>query len=376
MGKRMILTILALAVVFGGVFGYRLFTNHMIHQYLSHQKTPPVAVAVVKAAETEWQPELKSVGSLTARQGVDVTGEIPGLVTAIHFRSGQRVQAGDVLVTLDSRAEKAQLARLEAAAELARIQMKRQKELVKKKMAPQSALDQASAQYKQIEAQIHGQTVLIDQKSIKAPFSGLLGIRQVDLGTYFAPGTPIVTLQALDPIYVDFTLPQQDFKDIKDGQPVDISVDAWPGSNFEGHISAINPKVDSESRNFKIRAKIKNADMKLRPGMFCQVTVKLAGEEKHITLPQTAISYNPYGDIIYVVQTASEKTKGKPVLKVQRRFVVTGESRGDQVAVLKGVKAGDRVVVAGQQKLKEGSVVVINNKVMPDDNPSPDLPNQ
>lgn len=376
MGKRMILTILALAVVFGGVFGYRLFANHMIHQYLSHQKTPPVAVAVVKAAETEWQPELKSVGSLTARQGVDVTGEIPGLVTAIHFHSGQRVQAGDVLVTLDSWAEKAELARLEAAADLARIQMKRQKELVRKKMAPQSALDQASAQYKQIEAQIQGQTVLIDQKSIKAPFSGMLGIRQVDVGTYFAPGTPIVTLQALDPIYVDFTLPQQDVKDIKEGQMVNLSVDAWPGSAFEGQISAINPKVDSESRNFKIRAKIKNADMKLRPGMFCQVTVHLAGKEKHITLPQTAISYNPYGDVIFVVQSSSAKTKGKPVLKVQRRFVVTGKSRGDQVAVLKGVKAGDRVVVAGQQKLKEGSVVVINNKVMPDDNPSPDLPNQ
>ena len=376
MVKRMILTILALAVVFGGVFGWRLYTGAMMHKYLSHMQAPPVTVAAVKASETAWQPELKSVGSLTARQGVDVTGEIAGLVTAIHFHSGQTVNAGDPLVTLDSRSEQAELARLEAAADLARIQMDRQKELVRKKMAPQSGLDEADAQYKQIQAQIRKQRVLIDQKSIKAPFSGLLGIRQVNLGTFFSPGSPIVTLQSLDPICVDFTLPQQELKDIKEGQTVDVTVDAWPQTVFTGLISAVNPKVDTESRNFMVRAIIQNADMKLRPGMFCQTTVKLAGEKEYITLPQTAISYNPYGDVIFVVTQSPEKAKGKPVLKAQRRFVVTGETRGDQVAIVKGIKAGEQVVVAGQQKLKEGSVVVINNKVMPDDNPNPDLPNE
>jgi len=376
MTKRLILTVLGLAIVFGAIFGWRLFMNAQIRKHLATQQQPPVAVAAVEAERLSWQPAITSVASLRAVHGVDVTAAVPGLITLIDFDSGQPVTLGKMLVSLDSRAEIAERERLEAAMELARVQLERQKELVEKKLAPQSALDQADAEFKQIRAQIRSQQVLIDKMEIKAPFDGILGIRQVDVGQYLSPGFPIVTLQSLDPIFTDFTLPQQLFNGIRNGMPVFFTIDTYPNRVFDGTINAISPKIDPDTRNFNVQATLGNEDLLLRPGMYGQVEIRVGEPEKRVTLPQTAISYNPYGNVVFILVPEAGETRESDTYTARRRFIVTGETRGDQVAVTKGIEPGERVVVAGAHKLKEGDRAVINNSIVPSSNPSPELANE
>jgi membrane fusion protein (multidrug efflux system) len=337
---------------------------------------PPVTVSTMVIDETTWQPLLKAVATLNSISGVEVTGEISGLVTDIHIESGRPVPEGELLVSLDIRSDKAQLESLEATKELAQIQLTRLKKLVEKKMAPQSDLDKAEAEFKKIEAQVKNQKIMIDKKMIKAPFSGILGIRKIDVGQYLPPGMPIVSLETIDPIFADFSLPQQDLRYVSEGQPVRFFVDTWPDMVFEGNITAIEPKIDPDTRNFMLRGLLDNKDLKLRPGMFGRVEVILEKQNSVIAVPQTAINYNPYGDIIFVVKESGQDPQNNPLLTAVRRFVVTGETRGDQVAITEGLKPGEQIVIMGHHKLKEGDRLIINNDVLPDNNPSPDLIDQ
>ncbi|HET7307047.1 MAG TPA: efflux RND transporter periplasmic adaptor subunit [Gammaproteobacteria bacterium] len=366
----MIIVIAALVVVFGGVIGLNFYGHYKYAQAMAAYANPPQTVSAMKAPVLEWQPTLQAVGSLRAVQGVDVTTELGGLVAKIDFNSGDHVKAGELLVQLDVSADKAQLQGLEAAAKLAEINYKRDKGLIKKRAISQSQLDQDLSKLESARAGVLQQKATIAKKTIRAPFDGELGVRQVDLGQYVAPGTKIVTLQNLQPIYIEFSLPQQDVNDVHSGQPVTVMVNAYPNATFEGKVNAIDPKVDPQTRNFKLQATIPNKDERLRPGMFADVQVSLPSHPKYVTLPQMAISYNPYGDFVWIV-TSTKGKDGKEALTVQQQFVQTGPTRGDQVAILKGVKPGEMVVTAGQLKLKKGTPVIINNSVPVPFSPNP-----
>ena len=374
MTKRILGMIAAILVVVGAIAFWKYYTIRTTIAKMTAQKPQPTAVSSIKAPEEVWQDRRRAVGSLAAVQGVMVSNELPGTVQKITFESGGQVKQGDLLVQLDVSAEAAELRGLEAQTLLARINDKRAQELRRNNTNSQGDLDAAQAQYQQTLAAADTLKATIAKKTITAPFAGRLGLRQVNLGQYLAVGTAIVTLQALDPIYVNFALPQQDVVDLTEGQKVQLRIDAYPDQTFEGAISAISPKVDDASRNLQVQATLGNANARLKPGMFGSVDVLLPRQGKVITLPQAAIVYNPYGDAVYVV----EKTKdaaGADGLVARQRFVQLGETRGDQVAVLKGVKIGDEVVTSGQLKLRNGAAVEINNSITPENNPAPTLPN-
>jgi len=294
-------------------------------------------------------------------------------VTRIAFESGATVQAGDLLVQQDISAEEAQLASAEAAATLARLSLDRAQALRAQNTNAQADLDAATAASQQAQANVAAIKAVIEKKTIRAPFAGRLGIRQVDLGQFLRSGAAIVPLQSLDPIYVDFALPQQNVANVAAGQAVQVSLDAFPGEVFTGTVNALNPGVDDATRNFQVQAILKNGDGRLHPGMFGSVEVQLPVAEKVITVPLSAIVYNPYGNAVYVVEPPGANAGG---LTVRQQFVQTGATRGDQIAVTKGVKVGDVVVTAGQLKLRNGASVVLNNSVTPGNAaaPQPDHP--
>jgi membrane fusion protein (multidrug efflux system) len=337
-------------------------------------RPPPITVASVTAGEAVWQRQLHAVGSLAAAQGVTVSNELVGMVKKIAFESGARVKQGDLLVQLDIAPDEAQLRGLAAQATLARLNLERAQDLRRNGTNAQSDLDAAQAQYDQAVAAVDNLKGTIAKKVITAPFAGRLGIRQVDLGQYLAAGTPIVTLQALDPIYVNFSLPQQDVVGLTVGQAVEVKLDAYPGEIFKGAVTAINSKVDDATRNIQVQAMLPNPSERLKPGMFAGVDVLQTKKDKYVTLPQTAIVYNPYGNAVYVIEQGKDP-QGAPALLARQRFVQLGDTRGDQVAVLKGVSPGDQVVTAGQLKLRNGAAVQVNNSVQPADNAAPNLPN-
>jgi membrane fusion protein (multidrug efflux system) len=369
-----------MVVVIGTVFGYifydRISKDSQTKAFLSSMKAPPVTVATMTVDDTVWYPALSAIGSLSPVNGVDVTVEIPGMTSEIFFRSGQVVEKGEILVTLDARSDMALLESLTASEKLAHLQLERKIKLVEKKMTPQSELDASEAEYKRIRAQVKNQEILIDKKEIKAPFSGILGIRKINVGQYLSPGTPIVSLQTIDPIYADFTIPQQRLKDIHEGQPLEFHVDSWNDLAFKGQITAIEPAIDPMTRNFSLRATLDNTEKKLRPGMFGTVTINLPESRQVIAVPQTAINYNPYGDIIFIADGSEKDDQGNPLITAQRRFVVTGERRGDQVAITEGLRSGEQIIVMGHHKVKDGSTLIINNEVLPDNDPDPDLIDQ
>jgi membrane fusion protein (multidrug efflux system) len=302
---------------------------------------------------------------------VDVTTEIGGLVREVRFKSGDEVKAGQVLVQLNADADVGLLRSLEAAAELARIVYERDKEQFAIQAVSKAVLDGDAADLKSKEAQVAQQAAVVEKKTIRAMFEGRLGINAVNLGQYVNPGDKIVTLQSLDPIFVDFFLPQQNLSRLKIGLTVTVTTDAIPGRTFEGRINAINPKVDPDTRNLQIEATIANAKHELLPGMYATVTVQSGGVQQYLTLPQTSVTFNPYGESVYVIEEGGKGADGKPVLTARQTFVTVGETRGDQVAILKGIKPGDLVATSGQLKLKNGSAVVINNTVQPSNDPAP-----
>jgi membrane fusion protein (multidrug efflux system) len=365
--KRMILMILALAVVFGGIFGAKYYIGQMIQQKMAQRQPPPVAVTTTEAAARTWQPRLHAVGSLKATKGVAISPEMAGRVTEIAFRSGQRVSAGDLLVALNTETEAAEVRRLQAQKDLAETQLRRQRRLIRQNQTSQAAVDEAAARVATLDAQIERERTLIAKKRIRAPFEGVVGIRQVDLGEFVDVGTPLVTLQDLEPLYADFTLPQKDLARVAEGMAVALTVDTYPGETFTGKITAIDPKVAEETRNVGVRATLGNADGRLRPGMFADVAVQLPAKRDVVTLPQTAVTTNPYGESVFIVQ----EPDGEGPATVTKRFVTTGDRRGDQVAVTEGVKPGETVVTSGQLKLREGARIKVNNEVQPASDPAP-----
>lgn len=360
--RRMTIMLVAVGLVFAAVFGFEAFRARMIQKAIAGLRNPPQTVSTIKANTERWQDRLEAVGSMRAEKGADLSPQVSGIVKAIHFASGQRVEEGAMLVELEDADDIAHLHALEATMALAQLNFDRDSRLVKTDAISQQTADTDQATLKNNQAQVAQQQALVNYKSIRAPFAGRLGIRQVDLGQYIAPGTPIVTLQQLDPIFVDFYLPQQALAKIKVGQAVTAKVDTYPDQTFNGQILAINPLVNTASRNVQVRATFKNPDEKLLPGMFATVDIEVGAPKDYVTLPKTAIYYNSYGDIAYLVENAGKGENGQQQT-ARQVFVKTGQTRGDQVAVLDGVKPGDIVITVGQNKLHNGSPIRINDKV-------------
>ena len=374
MTKRMVIMLLAVAVVLGGVFGFQVFKAAMIKKFMSNMSAPPQTITASKAGYGQWQPKIEAVGSLRAVKGADLSLEVSGIVDAISFNSGDDVQEGAVLLKLRSNDDVAKLESLQATAELDEITYERDQKQFKIQAVSQATLDTDVANLKNAKAQVAQQQAILDKKTLRAPFAGHLGIRAVDLGQYLGAGTVIVTLQALDPIFLDFFVPQQSVDQIRLGQTIAVKVDAFKDHTFDGEISAINPKVDASSRNVQIRATLKNADHKLIPGMYATVDINTGAPQNLITLPQTAITFSPYGDTVYIVDTKATDAGGKPQMVARQTFVTTGATRGDQVAIVKGINEGDMIVTSGQIKLHNGSVVLIDNAITPTADASPQVP--
>jgi len=371
MTKRMIIMLAVVGGFFGLILAWQLFIKPaMIKKFMAAAPVPPQTVSTMKADFTEWQSQFEAVGTLRAVRGADVAPEVAGVVTAIHFESGQEVREGAPLLQLNAEADVAKLQSLAAAAQLAEANLQRDQKQLEFQAVSQAQVDTDAANLKSAKAQVAEQQALVAKKSIRAPFAGRLGIRAVDLGQYLNPGTKIVTLQALDPIYVDFYAPQKSLDRVKLKQKVTLKVDAFPGQQFSGEISSIDPKVDPATRNVAVRATVRNPKHALLPGMFATVAIASGAPQRFITLPQTAVSYNPYGETVFVVEE-HEGADGKSALVAQQKFVTTGATRGDQVAVLTGLKAGEAVVTAGQIKLRSGTPVAINNSIEPANNPAP-----
>jgi len=371
MTKRMLIMLALAGLIFGGIFGFQYFKSQMIKKYMAGNKPPPATVTTMKVDYEAWQPQVNSVGSLRAVRGVDVTTEIAGLVRSIHFSSGQSVSAGDLLVQLNADSDVAQLRALEAAADLAETTYERDKAQFEAQAISKAQLDADAANLKTAKAQVAQQAALVAKKSIRAPFAGQLGITTIQPGQYLNTGDKIVTLQQIDPIYVDFSVPQQQLPRLKIGQSVAATVDAFPGRTFAGRVNAIDPKVDPNTRNVQVEASIANHKRELLPGMFASTNVSAGGEQRYLTVPQTAVSFNTYGATVFVVQPGAAKEGAKGAMTVKQIFVTTGETRGDQVAVLSGLKAGDVVVTSGQLKLKNGSEIVVDNKATPSNDAAP-----
>ncbi|MFA4994347.1 MAG: efflux RND transporter periplasmic adaptor subunit [Bdellovibrionales bacterium] len=367
--KRMIIMLVAVAVIIGGMIGFKYMMAMGAKQYLSAMPVEAQTVSTIKAPMENWQQELTAVGSLRAINGADLSSEVSGIVEELSFDSGADVEADAVLVRLRDADAVAQLHALEAAANLAQITLDRDLKQLKGNAVSQATVDSDTAALNSAKAQVDAQKAIVDKKSIRAPFKGRLGIRQIDLGQFLNAGTVVVTLQQLEPIYVDFNVPEKDIPQLSVGQKVSLRADALPESVFEGEVSALNSKIDESTRNIQIRATFKNPDQKLLPGMFAHISVTIAEPKKQLTLPTTAITYNPYGDTVYI---ASKNDKGETV--AIQTFVKLGAMRGDQVAVTSGIKEGDEVVTSGQLKLRNGTPLVINNEIQPkyDENPKPE----
>lgn len=373
MGGLVLLLVIALAL------GKFLQIRKMI---ASSPKPGAQTVSAVKVQALEWQPQLSAVGTLIPVRGIDVTTEIAGLVRSVEFRSGQEVAAGTLLVQLNADADVAQMRTLQATAELAATVLARDREQYAVEAISKAQLDADEADLKAKRASVEQQAANVAKRTIRAPFAGRLGITAVHSGQYLNPGDKIVPLQTLDPIYVDFSLPQKQLSGLFTGQAVSLTFDAFGAEAFNGRITAINPRVEANTRTVLVQATIPNRTRKLLPGMFANVTIDMGAKQRYLTLPQTAITYNPYGSTVFVIRPAEapKETKdapkgpppppaGTPV--AQQVFVTTGLTRGDQVAILSGLKEGDQVVSSGQLKLKNGMAVTVDNSVQPANNPAP-----
>ncbi len=366
MKKRFILTIVGVMVVLGLLGGIK---GLQIEQMIAHSKQfvpPPEAVTTAVASFQSWESLLTSVGSLAAVQGVTVTAELTGKVVQIAFKPGSFVQAGDLLVKQDTSSEEAQLRSAEAAAALAKLNLERLGKLLEERTIAKSQYDNADASYKQAVAQADAIRAAISKKTIRAPFSGRLGIRLVNLGQVLNEGDAIVSLQTLDPIFVNFALPQQNLPQLKAGLAIRVTNDALGGQVVEGKITAINPQVDAATRNIRVQATVANPEERLRPGMFVNVDVVLPGREKVLAIPATAVLYAPYSDSVFVVEEKKNDSNGQPAQVVRQQIAQLGEKNGDYVAVVSGLKEGDTVVSTGVFKLRNGQAVTVDNTLSPE----------
>lgn len=385
MRKRMIWMLIAVIVIFGGVFAVKAFFSAQTNKFFDNMPQPASAVSSYVARAQRWSDGAESVGTLVAVNGTDVTTEAGGVVRDIEFEAGQPVKAGEVLLRLNTANEEASLRSLDAAARLATVQRDRWQSLAKDQLVSKDEAQQRATNAATALAQADAQRALLAQKTIRAPFSGVLGIRKVNLGQYVNPGDPIVSLQQLDPIYLDFTLPERQMGQVTAGTTINATVDAMPGRAFEGRITAVEPQVDPSTRNFTAQATLQNPDGVLRPGTFAHVRFDTGGERNVVVIPQTAVSFNPYGNAVFVITKTKRKEgetdmQGKPLtgdkFLVQQRFVTTGATRGDLIAVTKGLKPGEQVVTSGLLKLRNGGEVTINNKIQPQADARPKVENR
>ncbi len=363
MKKRMTIAVALLVLVFGGIFGWTAVRNYFMGQYFATFEPPPPTVSTAQAERQLWQPRIEAVGQLSAVRGVDVSNEVAGSVREIAFASGDVVERGELLVQLDDSIEQAQLPGLVAQLDLARMDVERTRELIDRNLTSAEELDQAQSQLQQTESAVAALKATIAKKSIRAPFAGTLGIRQVDLGEYLPAGTPVVTLQSLDRLHADFTLPEDFIDDVSPGQAVSVRVSPYPEQAFTGELRAVSVSIDPSSHNFAVQAVIDNPDGRLRPGMFADVAVQAGAEQAVVAVPKTAVSYSLHGDAVFVVEAAQAAEGEQPAVVAEQRFVRLGSSNGEMVAVLQGIDVGDEVVTAGTQKLRDGMPVNINNEV-------------
>lgn len=370
MAKRMFLMLLLMAALLGGL-GFVKFRQIQtaVAQGASFQP-PPEAVTTVVAQQEKWSSTLGLIGTAIAIQGVTVSADLPGTVARINFESGKPVHVGDVLVELDTRQEVAQLKAAEAERDLAHVNYGRTNELVKSGVMPQMEYDRVTSEQKSTEAKVGEIRATIDRKTIRAPFSGILGLRQINLGQYLAAGAAIVPLQALDPIYVNFGVPQQTAAHVGVGSKLQVTSESLPGIGFSGRVTAVDSVVDQSTRNVQVQATLANPQGKLRPGMFVQVEVVSGASRPVIPLPASAINYAPYGDSVFVVTDLKDPT-GKSYRGVRQQFVKVEGARGDQVGIITGLKPGEEVVTSGVFKLRNGAAVQVNNKVQPSNSPNP-----
>ncbi len=364
MKKRMFIMLGLVVLFIAGIGAIKVSQIHAGMAQMAKMAPPPSAVTTAVARKESWQPTLSAVGSLRAVNGVTVSTDLAGIVSQIAFQSGGSVKKGDLLIRLDTKQEEAQLRAAEARRDWAKVSLERQRELVANGTVSKSDFDSAESEYRQAVAAVDDARALIARKTITAPFDGQLGIRQVDLGQYLFVGAPIVPLQSVDPIYVEFSLPQQDLEQIAVGKKIRLKANGVASEEFEGEITAINSRLDDSTRNVLIQGTIPNTESKLRPGMFVNVDVLLP-EKPVISIPASSISYAPYGDSVFVVKSN----------QVQQQFVKLGASRGDQIAIVSGLQEGAEVVSSGVFKLRSGMPVQVNNSVQPGDESNPNPPN-
>ena len=370
MAKRMLAMLTVTALIVAGL-GFVKFKQIQtaIGQAAAFQP-PPEAVTTIVAEAAQWPATLNAIGTMAAVQGVTVSADLPGTVDRIGFESGQIVREGEVLALLDTRQEQAQLAAADAQRELARLNYERMEGLLAGRVISQAEFDRATADYRQTEAHVGEIKAAIERKTIRAPFSGVLGIRRVNLGQYMSGGDALVTLQSTNPIYVNFGVPQQSVAEMRTGRTVRVAADELPNVAFTGRITAIDSAVDPSTRNVQVQATLANPGGRLRPGMFVRTAVALGAASAVVALPASAISYAPYGDSVFVVGDMKDRN-GAAYRGVRQQFVKLGESRGDQISVVSGLKPGDEVVTSGVFKLRNGAAVLVNNKVRPANSPAP-----
>jgi len=389
---RMTVMLIIVIVVVGALVGWNTMKAIFGKKMMASMGVPPQTVTTAKIAYEEWQPTLSAVGTLRAVRGVEVALEGAGVVSEVMFKPGAEVKAGDVLLKMRADDLAAQLQSLEASAQLAEANFKRSTEQLAAKAISQAQHDADEANLKSARAAVQQQAALVSKKTLRAPFDGRLGITKVAPGQYLNPGDSVVTLQQLDPIYIDFTVPQRQMSQLGVGKPVTVLLDVFPGKAFKGTITTINPKVDTATRNVQVEATLRNPGRVLTPGMFGNVSVEVGAKQRYLTLPQTALSYNPYGETVFIVKPpeagkaapAGDAAKQGDAAKAgdaskqptpqgtaQQTFVTTGPTRGDQVAIVKGLEEGTEVVTSGAAKLKNGTPLVVNNKVLPANDPNP-----
>ena len=370
--RRMTIMLCGVFLLLGLIFGFNQLKTFMIKHFIAGMGLPPATVSTLVATTTEWQPKLSSVGNIRAYRGVDLSTEIGGLVQTVPIKSGVDVKEGELLIKLNDASDVAQLNSLKALADLAKVINERDRQQLAIQAISKNVFDTSKADAKSKQAQVEQQTALVAKKNLKAPFSGRVGIVMINPGQFVNPGDKLLTLQTLDPIFVDFNLPQSNAAQIQVGQEIVVTTDAFKDASFTGKITAVSPKVDANTRNIQIEAQLANPDKKILPGMFANVNIKLGDEVKLLTLPQTSVTYNPYGSTVFIAKPTGKKDKqGNPALEAQQVFVTTGPTRGDQVAILKGIEEGATVVTSGQLKLKNGTPLIVNNKVQPSNSPNP-----
>ena len=369
MAKRMFLMLAVVAVVVASLGYFKTRQFQAAAQGHAFQP-PPEAVTTVVAKQTTWPTTLSVVGTMEAVHGVTVSADLPGTVDKINFDSGRSVQQGEVLVELDTRQERAQLAAMEAQRDLAKINYARMDKLVSEGVISRMDYDKAMAEQKQMEANVAEIRATIDRKTIRAPFTGVLGIRQVNLGQYLSAGSPIVSLQSLNPIYVNFNVPQQVLSQVRLGENVRLTTDNLAGLAFTGRVNALNSVVDEATRNIQIQATVSNPGAKLRPGMFTQVEVGVGAKRSVFPLPASAINYAPFGNSVFILSEL-KGPDGKAYRGVRQQFVKVEGARGDQIGVVSGVNEGEEIVTSGVFKLRNGAAVAVNNKIQPANSPTP-----